>query len=31
MAISLGACALAISLWREDARQAAAEEVSQSV
>ncbi|HUL71015.1 MAG TPA: signal peptidase II [Gemmatimonadales bacterium] len=31
MAISLGAFALAISLWREDARQAAAEEVSQSV
>jgi len=31
MAISLGAFALAISLWREDARQAATEEVSQSV
>ena len=31
MAISLGAFALAISLWREDARQAGGEEVSQSV
>jgi signal peptidase II len=31
MAISCGAVALAISLWREDARQASAEEASQSV